>query len=563
MLSWVKNNTWLVFALLVLAGLRFLWLDRFPIGLNHDEAEVILSAKTYWNNGRDISGVYFPLSLFKTFTEAGLSSLPSFLLAPFVGMSPLTLLFARIPFVLINIATGLILSLIVLRISTNKIFALLCLFVFLTNPWTFIYSRTTTEAPFALFFIVLAIYLLIARTGVRIFYSLIFFILAFFSYFGAKPILLILVPSLLFYHYIYIKKTPKKMYFIYLVIFLCFISSYFIASRIIPNSTINARGGELAFNSINSLAGEVERQRKGSLEFVSKELVYNKWTYALHQATQRYLGVYSSDHLFVIGDPRSTYRLGEHGVLYYIDFILLILGILGLYKVSKKLLVLVGVLVIIAPISSALNTVESSYMFRAFLLIPPIIILISSGMYFLFTLLKTRKYYLYLVLLIYSLFLFNFLAFYFFRFPIMQQENQYLSERIVASYASRYKGSQIYIVSSVPRQLYQQYLFFSKLGDSPIDYINRDKYVIDNILFTNACPVNIDSVMIIKKDIECSGDNYLKIQDRKDAGLLFKIYNDNLCDRFKLTPWNRYHNISDYTVEEMDIADFCQKWIHI
>src|SRR3990172_7963576 len=103
---------------------RFLWLDRFPVGISHDEAEVLLSAKTYWLFGTDISSTSFPKSIFTNLTSGGLSGLPSFLLT-------------------------------------------------------------------------IGIYLLFKLKGSKIFYSLIPFIFSFFSYFGAKPVILLLLPLLL------------------------------------------------------------------------------------------------------------------------------------------------------------------------------------------------------------------------------------------------------------------------------------------------------------------------------------------------------------------------------
>ncbi|MBU0572419.1 hypothetical protein KKE18_01905, partial [Patescibacteria group bacterium] len=206
-----KSIILLLLISIVLIGIRFLWLDRFPVGINHDEAEVVLSAKTYWKYGTDISLTPFPKSIFTNETSGGLSGLPSFLLTPFIGWAELTLQVARLPFVVLNIASLGLLALIVWQLTKNIVLTFSTIFVGLINPWLFAYSRATTEAPFALFFILLGIYLLFKYQGKKVLYSIIPFILAFYSYFGAKPAVLALVPLLLFLHWRFFGKTNKKI----------------------------------------------------------------------------------------------------------------------------------------------------------------------------------------------------------------------------------------------------------------------------------------------------------------------------------------------------------------
>src|SRR3989304_9983963 len=88
-----------------LIAVRFLWLDKFPPGFNHDEVDVVLSAKNYWVNGADISGVKFPLPLIATKTEGVSAGLPSILLAPILGPLDVNLSSTRFVSALVNILT--------------------------------------------------------------------------------------------------------------------------------------------------------------------------------------------------------------------------------------------------------------------------------------------------------------------------------------------------------------------------------------------------------------------------------------------------------------------------
>ncbi len=95
----------IILTIILLLIIRFLLLDRFPVGLSNDEVEYAISAKTYALSGKDVSGYPFPLSLFKTKTDGLISAIPPFILSPIFKIIPLNQTNIRIVFVLINLAT--------------------------------------------------------------------------------------------------------------------------------------------------------------------------------------------------------------------------------------------------------------------------------------------------------------------------------------------------------------------------------------------------------------------------------------------------------------------------
>ena len=119
-----------LFLIIVFCGLRFLWLDRFPIGISHDEIEYILSSKTYFLKGVDLSGASFPISIFKTKTEGIISFLVPILLSPYYGPVNINQFTSRLPYVLLSLATIYILFLLVKKLF-NKQIALISVIVFL------------------------------------------------------------------------------------------------------------------------------------------------------------------------------------------------------------------------------------------------------------------------------------------------------------------------------------------------------------------------------------------------------------------------------------------------
>ena len=77
---------------------RFVWLDKFPVGITHDEADIVLSGKHFFKDGTDASGVRFPISIIATKMQSGQTSVISWLLAPYLGSIKQTLFNVRLPF---------------------------------------------------------------------------------------------------------------------------------------------------------------------------------------------------------------------------------------------------------------------------------------------------------------------------------------------------------------------------------------------------------------------------------------------------------------------------------
>ncbi|MCJ7805577.1 hypothetical protein MUP46_02945 [Patescibacteria group bacterium] len=576
-----KNKLLLPLVAAVLFGIfvRFLWIDRFPVGLNRDETEVVLSAKSYWKLGTDISGVSFPRSLFANKTGGKISGLPSFLLSPFIGPFKTTLLSVRIPFVVVNLFSLLVLVSLVRFFTKDKALLLVTALVGLVNPWFFMFSRTPTEAPFALFFTLLGVYFLFRFEGYLKLFSSLSFVAAFYSYFGAKPVTLCFLPLLLLIYWFYYKKENWKIVFAYVLLFAAGISFSFFPFGGLSHGVLNLRSGkDLVFSQISEIEQQVNEQRRASITFPLKEIVYNKPIVLLNKISKGYLGWLSADFLFWGGDSQSLYRLGENGTLYLLDGLFLILGIIGVAKSafpdkkSKQIfrLLLLG-LFLSAPVGSAISIeAGETYYFRAYLLIPVFIVLVSVGIIYAVRITKgiIRKLFSVALFLSYLVFFTYFLIFFFFRFSVKQQENYSLYSRIIANYLMRAKEvtPNITVVTAAPHTDYLQYIFFS-------DYLDGDKiavtppsstHAIGSILFTSDCGQIGNGVVMIDTRLNCkrsTNPDFEVIQDQKDAGYQFLIYNDKLCKDVQLGTYRRTHLLNDYLVEQMSNERLCNRWI--
>ena len=551
---------------------RFFYLDRFPVGVSHDEVEYILSSKTYSLSGVDLSNTSFPKSIFQTKTDGIISFLPPILLAPYFGLISLNQFTTRLPYVVINIVTAISIYFLVKKLFKNKIFSLISVIVFLANPWSFYLSRTASDTAFALLFYVLGILFILESSKKKLFLSFLFFILGFFSYHGAKLILIPLVLVCLYYRCFLTKvKLSLKTAFIFIMSIIFVFGVYFFGNRFYPESINQSRSQDILFLNQKLIIPIVDTDRKASLENPFKEIFINKITVSSKIFFQKYLTAFSPEILFFYGDNRATYRFGQHGLFFIVDFIFILIGLINLYKKypdKAKFLILV---VLVSPLTTAISTVETSVINRSFLLLPILIVFSSFGIFTVYNLYrqKTNRFISFFVLFSILLFSFGkFLVFYFFQFPIGGQENNFFSQHIIANDINRNKDNKIIVVDSQNRALFLEAVFYSSKNQKNIlrDFVEKQEYMMENVIFINQCPKEIEDnkTYIINRSLsDCifKKENLKSISEEKFGGPLYFVVNDSLCSDFDSVKWLRFHMVKDYLLENIDDYNFCKTWI--
>lgn len=557
---------------------HFIWLDTVPPGMAHDEVLYTLSSKIFSQYGTDISGYGFPLALVKTETEGNISIVPVMLLSVFYKFLPLTQAVARFPYALLSIVTAGALFFLSFVLFKNKILAGVTSLLFLISPWGFFLSHFTTESPFALFFFITGITLLIKMRGWKLLYPFIVLILGFFSYHGAKLILLPIIFSVLFYRLKgegkgILNKTEAGLFCIASLIV---VVTFYLVCQVVPGSILSNRVGELFFTDSASMASAVNDQRKLAITFSLDSVFANKLTVIGTVFVEKYLGAFSPQVLFTSGDSRLIYTFYHHGLLYLVDILFLGVGFIVLFIRFRKAFYLVLSLFLIAPLASGVSGITASYIHRSFLLLPLFILIIGLGVYeFIFYFKKHLVRYLVvtIIFLIYSISFANFTYFYFFRYPIIASEAYSLSERLIAKYAtlSRSETRNIGVIGGNASDVYLEYLFYSndqKTLQEHVSHVtdfNNEKLKLSKIAFFDSCPKVFDknTTYIINYAVKCNtGLNaQFVISDPKDSGAQYVIYNSALCAGFTLSKWNRYHLRSDFAIEKMNSEQFCTRWI--
>lgn len=556
----------------VLVLSRFFYLDRFPVGMSHDEIEYTLSSKTYSLFGVDLSNTPFPQSIFQTKTEGIISFLPPILLSPYFGSVSINQFTTRLLYIIINLLTAFTFFFLVKKLLKNKTLALISVIIFLANPWSFYFSKSAIEPPFALLFYLLAILFILDSSKKKLLLSFLFFTLGFFSYHGAKPILIPLVLVCLFYRCFLSKvKLNLKPAIIFFLGILVVFSFYFLGNRFFPESINQSRSQDILFLNQNLITPLVDTNRKASLENPFKNIFINKGTVSLQIFFQKYLTAFSPDVLFISGDSRGTYHFGYHGLFFLIDFVFILIGLINLFKKYSSQTKFLILLILISPLTTALSTVETSVINRSFLLLPLFTILTSFGVWTVYQFLSTKikPIFSFLILFLIILFSFaNFFYFYFSRFPIIGQENFFFSQRLVANYIIKNNDHKIIVVDPEAREVFLETVFYSPKDQSSVlkDFVKNQNYQIKNTSFVSKCPETFDpqtTYIINQVSSNClpSKNNLRSINEEQFGGPLYFILNDNLCSSFPSQPWLRFHLAKDYLPEKLSLSDFCQTWV--
>lgn len=538
---------------------KVVYMDKFPPGMSHDELELALSAKTILKNGADASGIKFPQFLIASKLESGATGLVSLILAPIFAFADLNMLNIRIVYLIVGLLTALFTAGVVNNFTNFKI-AVITFVVSLFMPWMFIYSRMALAAPFALLFMLVGIFVMLSQNGWKVFYSLPFFAISMFSYYGAMPTIPLVVLVLAIIHAT--NKTQLKINLLLIISIVLCLFGFILISKHNPESVLSTRSVEVKLLDLDQQSGAVDEIRKQSIDSPINNLFVNKPLLLLEDLTNVYLGAFSINNLFVNGDTRAAYDLGRHGLLYYIDAILIVLGIVALYKFDKKLGLLLGAMALLGPIGSALNKVEHSYVFRSYPLIFVFTVLISLGVWYVYQLLtkRTRNLFILVFGIIYILFFVRFVHFYDFNYSVRQAENHNLTERLLVNYLMRETKEMDVYVSS-PRQITNQYAFFAKDYDS-LAGIMSGQYVINNHSLKTGCPEIFDEGIVIEEFADCAANEArMLIQDQKDAGYVYGIINGSLCNIDDQDSYKRVSLIADYEIEDLSDADFCNRWI--
>lgn len=365
------TNLFLPLILLLGAFLRLYHLSSLPISLFGDEIDVGYHAWSLFTTGRDYLGNFLPTYIHSL--SEWRAPLLMYLTAPFVGLLSPSALSVRLPVALFGILNLYLVYRLGKKLFSEKV-GLLGAFILALTPWHIHYSRATFEVTLLMALIQTGTLFFLSK---KYFKACLFFALTFYTYSVANlfvPLLILLL--LFFFRPGRIHLTGANLIRILAIVALLLPIAYHL--------TFGAAAGRFNLISIGSdkkIIEDVILQRTAPWTIGDRlePLFHNKvWAFAA-AAGRSYLTSFSTDFLFINGDPNFRQSVSRFGELLWISAPLLILGLA--HAMSKKDTANHFILgwLLIAPLGSSLTRGGGNHATRLFVMLTPLVLLTALG----------------------------------------------------------------------------------------------------------------------------------------------------------------------------------------
>lgn len=471
---------------------------------NSDEASFAYNAYSIAQTGKDEYGTVMP-SRFKAFGEFKLP-VTIYLITPFVKILGLTEFAARLPFILMGILSPLLFYILTKKIYNNNIVALGAAFLASVSPWIQIMSRHIHEDMIILVFTMLSM-LLFARLINKFLWRDVVLLsimsgLSLFTYHIGKLLAVYFFAALVV---ILIKQKQKLGIILKSILIFSIFVIFFIFTEIQNPST---RVSNLLFINNDGFKASIEELRK---EYDSR-IIHNKVTFSVQTLTNKYITYFSPEFLVVKGDANERFGFPGISPISPIEYVLLFVGLYFLFQKKEKYRYLILSLLLIAPLTASFSWADYSIT-RSFLMIIPILMLVSYGGYNLVISMRKPQYRIFISLLIfagYGYFTFYSWNFYFNHYPKKRETvfawqggykelNEYIKEKY-NDYNKFYitnKLGQPYIFTlfylQYPPEKYQKQAHLSELGEYGFGEVEQ----FDTFVFNFKNPTNTENAMYV------------------------------------------------------------------
>lgn len=387
---------------IVIIFLRLYNLNSLPPSLFSDEVDAGYQADTLIRNGTDYFGNFLPTH-FHSFSDWRTSGyICSIALVKLVISD--SNLSVRLPSVLFSLGSIIIFYL----LTKSKTSALLLAI----SPWSIHYGRTGFEVSGMIFFFLLGIYFLNSK---RFFLSVLCFCITPYFYSTAKLFLVLLLPLVIFIYRNTLFSLTKKNIFLLATFSLLVLTPMTI-------DTVTGKSG-FRFSYIGIFTMPHREQIVDNLRYqdilesnanqigvktpFSSFIFHNKYQLVVQKFIENYYSSFSTEFLFLKGDDNIRHGFGGHGLLYLIDFFVILFGIYLWSKNKTSLGTLFFYFLLISPIPFSLTRdSNSAHATRLIFMLPSLIYFAS---------LTVTKYKL--LLIIYLLSLVNFWHYYTIHYP--------------------------------------------------------------------------------------------------------------------------------------------------
>ena len=398
----ILNNKELVIVAIFVLISAFLHLRQigFPC-INSDEASFAYNAFSISETARDEYGSFMP-SRFLAFGENKLP-VTIYSIVPFITLFGLNDIAVRLPFILIGILSPILFYILSKKLFGNTNIALIASFLASISPWIQILARHIHEDTIMLV-ITISIIILLAKLYDQFKIQTVLFLavltgIGLFTYHIGKFLALFVLFWIIFLgirNTVSIKKISTYALILAIPILL------FMVTELMHPST---RVGNLLFTSDQGFTLQIEQLRKEH----NSRAIHNKLTQSVSLITNQYLSYFSPEFLVTEGD--QNWRFGVKGIspITPVEYLFVGIGIYFLFKRKEPYRVLILSLLLTAPLTATLSW-QTQSLTRSYLMIIPLILIASYGLFHSIGTLKHKYRLIYFLLIICALSYFAFIS---------------------------------------------------------------------------------------------------------------------------------------------------------
>ena len=465
---------WMLLSILCLGlFLRVYKINTLPAGLHRDEASVGYNAYLLFHTFRDEHGKFLPL-VFEAFGDwkRPINIYLSALLIPITGMSVATV---RLPVALFGWVTILLMYLIVVHISKNKIIGLLSAFILAISPWHIYMSRTGlgwNVVGLTVFLLACYWLLLGKKSRTYTFLSGGAFGLSLFTYASNQFITPLFITFFALWQVIQTKKISVKWEFTFpfLMLFILFISIY------LPVMRENSIGSSFFTENFKYHSVEIPYSEHDTIN--EARIFHNKMSGWVEKYAQNYLQLFSPQFLLYNSADNPSYSLKNFGNIHFFEIVFVVVGAYALLRYKFPYYLFILALVFITPIPAALTQSPTSST-RSLMWVPVLSLFIALGIYHLYIFLKAKKVlygYIFfgLLMVYYGASLLKLSDEYLTHFPVNRGEHWGYAQKQLVDYLATNAQNYDEVLISRPHETFYIYLmyysFFDKYTPSQIEH---------------------------------------------------------------------------------------------
>lgn len=387
-----KINWWLLTIVTVALVLRLWQLNQVPPALFGDEIDVGYQAYSLLKTGRDLQGQFLPFYI-HSLSEYRAPFL-IYSTVPTVAVFGLNEWGVRLPAVIWGMISLFGMYLLTKRLFNEKVALAVALMVAIT-PWHLQYSRAAFEVTMLMSFIVWGSLWFInhLKQPKQLIAAGAILGLTPYIYSTAVVFVPLWVMWLIFVyrHEIFNRNYFKKMRLVFGLTAAAIVIVGLPAVYSMLTGVARERFNTISIFQDTVLIDKLNLARKGS-EYIDlsgqKQTIDAKSEYLFHNKplvfgqvfSQNYFQAISPYFLFAYGDPIFRHHIQEMGMLYFIQALLLIIGVGYLIKSDdKKIAWLIFGWLLLSPIPSAMTQGGGNHATRLFLMVPPLMLLTGIG----------------------------------------------------------------------------------------------------------------------------------------------------------------------------------------